>query len=357
MIHTHALSDNSSINNRRLLGAGQTNGVLAEVIDRVVPSEESITKNNKRTNRLGEVHALEGRDTAAGNLKDVVGGGEAVVGSGEGEGNIGKGLALVTLNGVLAVVTLLGTNLLVQELSQSAGENVQGGTGVKNGTGVLLLSNLVAESNGVEVDLPVSLAAERNVLNIALVAGLVNTTKDNLALALLVSQVEGKDGVIQELLVDHLVEGGDDVVDRDGVIGQTQDTIEATESESQTGLLGSLGKVLALNLEVADLDIIVGDETRQATGPVVDLEFTAVLLVGGRGRRVVLGVEVAGDAAALLGRNPEVGAAGVENDLEALGRVTDGDLGEVWGLGQSWSSSYDLGSSHWAFMKLEMGTG
>jgi hypothetical protein len=147
------------------------------------------------------------------------------------------------------------------------------------------------------------------------------------------------------------------VVDRDGVIGQTQDTIEATEGESQTGLLGSLGKVLALDLEVTDLDIIVGDETRQAAGSVVDLELTAVLLVGGRGRRVVLGVEVAGDAAALLGRNPEVGAAGVEDDLEALGRVTDGDLGEVWGLGQSWSRSYDLGSSHWAFMKLEMGTG
>lgn len=42
-------------------------------------------------------------------------------------------------------------------------------------------------------------------------------------------------------------------------------------------------------------------------------------------------MEVAGDAAALLGRNPEVRATGVEDNLEALGRSTDGDLGEVWG--------------------------
>lgn len=332
-----AICDNSSVNVHLLLGAGQTNGVLAEVVDRVVPSEESIAKNNKGTNRLREVHALEGRDTAAGNLEDIVSGGEAVVGSRKGEGDVGKGLALVTLNRVLAVVALLGANLLVQELGQSAGEDIEGGTSVKNGTGVLLLSNLVAESNRVEVDLPVSLAAERNVLDVALVVGLVNTTKDNLALTLLVGQVEGKDGLVQELLVDHLVEGGDDVVDRDGVVGQAHDTIKATKGKGQTGLLGSLGKVLALDLEVTDLDIIVGDETRQAAGSVVDLEFTTVLLVGGRGRRVVLGVEVAGNAAALLGRNPEVGAAGVEYDLEALGGVTDGDLGEVWGLGQRWS--------------------
>jgi hypothetical protein len=63
----------------------------------------------------------------------------------------------------------------------------------------------------------------------------------------------------------------------------------------------------------------------------VDLELGAVLLVSRGSGRVVLGVEVAGDAATLLGRNPEVGATSVENDLEALGRSTDGDLGEVWG--------------------------
>lgn len=40
-------------------------------------------------------------------------------------------------------------------------------------------------------------------------------------------------------------------------------------------------------------------------------------------------MEVASDAATLLGGNPEVGATGIEDDLEALGRSSDSDLGEV----------------------------
>jgi hypothetical protein len=41
-------------------------------------------------------------------------------------------------------------------------------------------------------------------------------------------------------------------------------------------------------------------------------------------------VQVAGDATAGLRGNPEVGGAGVQDDLEGLRRVTNGDLGEVW---------------------------
>lgn len=62
----------------------------------------------------------------------------------------------------------------------------------------------------------------------------------------------------------------------------------------------------------------------------MDLEVRSVLLVGGRGRGVVGGVQEASNAVARLGGNPEVGASSVENDLERLGRVADGDLGEVW---------------------------
>ena len=47
---------------------------------------------------------------------------------------------------------------------------------------------------------------------------------------------------------------------------------------------------------------------------------------------IVLAMKVAGDGAALRRRDPKVGAAGVENDLERLRRGSDGDLGEVcWG--------------------------
>lgn len=40
-------------------------------------------------------------------------------------------------------------------------------------------------------------------------------------------------------------------------------------------------------------------------------------------------MEVAGDRAALLGRNPQVRASSIEDDLEGLWRSSNGDLGEI----------------------------
>lgn len=61
----------------------------------------------------------------------------------------------------------------------------------------------------------------------------------------------------------------------------------------------------------------------------MDLKRGSVGLVGVRLGGVILAVEVAGDGAALLRWNPEVGRAGVENNLEGLWWVAEGDLGEV----------------------------
>lgn len=147
------------------------------------------------------------------------------------------------------------------------------------------------------------------------------------------------------------------MVDGDGVIAQSKNTVESAKGKSQARLAGGLGKVLALNLEVANGQDVVGDEARQAAGSVVDLELAAVALVSGRVRRLVLGVEVAGDAAALLGGNPEVRAARIEDNLECLGRGTDGDLGEVCSMSVLGVTREEERGSHWAFMKLETGTG
>lgn len=162
---------------------------------------------------------------------------------------------------------------------------------------------------------------------------LVDAAEDDLgplaAVVVGVAQVEGEDGLVDQLLVDHVVEGRHDPVDRDGVVAQAQDAVEAPEGEGQAGLVGRLGEVLPLDREVADGHFVVGHEAAQAAGAVLDLEGAAVFLVRRRRRRVIRRVQVAGDGAALLGRHPQVRAAGVEDDLEVLGRIADGDLREV----------------------------
>lgn len=309
-----------------LFSSGQTDGVLAEVVDRVVAAEESISKNDERSSGGRDVHALEGGNAVSRDLEDVVACGQAVLGTSKVECDVGERTDLVALNGVLATETLLGTNLLVQELSKIGGEDVQGSTSVEDSTSAFELGSLVTERNRLDVDLPVGLAAERDVLDLALVVVLVDTTENSLATLVITAEVESKDRLVNELLVDHLVERRDDLVHRDGIVAETQDTVEAAEGEGQTGLTSSFSKVLSLDLEVTDGEVIVGDVTGKTATAVVDLEVRSVLLVGRRGRGVVGGMQEASNAVARLGGDPEVGASSVKNDLEGLGRVADGDL-------------------------------
>lgn len=160
----------------------------------------------------------------------------------------------------------------------------------------------------------------------------VDTSEDSLGVITLsvgIAEVESEDLLVEESLVDHAVEWWDDLVDGDGVESKTKDAVEATERESQSWLLGGLSEVLALDLQVADGKVVVGDESLHAAGAVVDLKRGSVGLVGVGLGGVILAVEVAGDRAALLGWNPEVGGAGVEDDLEGLWWIAEGDLGEV----------------------------
>ena len=55
---------------------------------------------------------------------------------------------------------------------------------------------------------------------------------------------------------------------------------------------------------------------------------------------VVLGVKVAGNRAALLAWNPEVGASSIENDLEGLRRCTNLNLTEILSIEEVRNSNW-----------------
>jgi hypothetical protein len=96
-----------------LLGLGETNGGVAEVVYGVPLPQEGVAENSERAYGLGEVHTHEGRDARALDLKNVVVGADGEVVAGKREGKVGQTVALVALNRVLAVEALLGTDLLV----------------------------------------------------------------------------------------------------------------------------------------------------------------------------------------------------------------------------------------------------
>jgi len=100
-------------NVNRLLGLGQANGVVAQVVHAVPSPQEGVTEDSKRAHGLGEVHAHEGTDARALHLQDVVVRPDGEVVAGQGEGEVGQRRALLAVDRVLAGPRLLGSNLLV----------------------------------------------------------------------------------------------------------------------------------------------------------------------------------------------------------------------------------------------------
>lgn len=206
---------------------------------------------------------------------------------------------------------------------------------VKDDTGVLEIGSFVTKGDGIKVNLPVRLTAERDLDQLPSVVALVNSAKGGdrlIALLVRISKVEGKHGLIEEALVHHLVERRLNPVDRDSIKAQAKDTVEAAKGKGQARLIGCLGKQLLLDGQVADLEGVFRDKTTQATRAVSDGELGAILLIGGRRGRVVLVVQVAGDGTALGRWNPQVGASSVKHNLELLGGSAEFDFREIYGF-------------------------
>ena len=96
-----------------LLGLGETDSVPAEVVDRVVLSEEGVTDDPEGADRGGDVHAREARDARSTGVQDVVLSLERVVLSAKLERQLRQAGDGVAIDGVLAVPRLGRTDPVI----------------------------------------------------------------------------------------------------------------------------------------------------------------------------------------------------------------------------------------------------
>lgn len=125
----------------------------------------------------------------------------------------------------MAVPRLLGANVTVDNFGEVGRKGNEGRSGVDRSAGALQLEDLVSELDLLELDLPVSLAADGDVVDVSSVVRLVDTSECRDTLFGVRAEPEGKDGVVEETLVDHVVERRDDMLDRDRVVSETEDTV------------------------------------------------------------------------------------------------------------------------------------
>jgi hypothetical protein len=87
-----------------LLRLGNTDSILLKVVDGIPLPQERITEDSERASGLWDVHPHQGGDAGTLDLEDVVKRTDGEVVAGEGEGQVWEAVALIALNGVLAVV-------------------------------------------------------------------------------------------------------------------------------------------------------------------------------------------------------------------------------------------------------------
>eukprot|EP00964_Phaeocystis_antarctica_P129776 scaffold93649_cov69-Phaeocystis_antarctica.AAC.5 len=181
-----------------------------------------------------------------------------------------------------------------------------------------------------ESDLPVGVARHGGVEHVAGVLGRIGAADGELAGAGLVLQVESEhvDGELRSR--DELLHDGRHGVDRDRGEGEPEQAIELRRLE-----LRALAEHFSegdSRREVAHTEDVLREEALARARAVLDGEGLAIGHVGRRGCRVVLG---GGGRAVGAGgaRQPQVGGASVEIDLESLRRRAQRDCAVVVGVG------------------------
>src|SRR5204863_3678788 len=122
---------------------------------------------------------------------------------------------------------------------------------VEDDTSVIQLSTVFAKGDGVEIDLPVSLAAQGDLDQVTAVVIFVDPTEGSfrfISLFVAVTQVETEHWLIQQILIQHVVERRYNPIDGDGVISKPKNAIESAEGESKTWFAGCLSEVLPYHL-------------------------------------------------------------------------------------------------------------
>jgi len=221
------------------------------------------------------------------------------------------------------------TELTVDHVDELGRTSDHRGAAVDDGLAAVLTAEVpVLKDDTVHLDLPVVGVGKRDILDVTLEESLIVATKSKLTAhhaSGVASKPEREDLLVNKTLVDKVVPDRGSVTDRDGVESKTKDTVKLAESESHAALLHNLSEVLTLDSKIRKTDNIIADNAADVTAAVLDLEGSAIGLVGGALLRVIATVKLARDLSALGRRNPEIAGASIEDNLEILWGGTDGD--------------------------------
>mmetsp|Transcript_1556 Transcript_1556/g.3151 ORF Transcript_1556/g.3151 Transcript_1556/m.3151 type:complete len:206 (-) Transcript_1556:278-895(-) len=177
-----------------------------------------------------------------------------------------------------------------------------------------------------------------NVVEVTFKLGRIISSKRQFSWSI-VSQVERKDGLIQLVLLEGILKDSCSPIDTDGGETQSKDSIKFAKGvgNSKTTSILDLTEPLSFNDNVIrDSDRILGEVTRHASTSVHDFEIGSILQVCRTSLVIILGLLSNEWKSTVFAANlgdPKIGRSSVKNDLEGLGRSSNGNGSIVLGVG------------------------
>jgi len=242
---------------RHLLnGFGPSDLLVSIIKDGGVGGDEDVTQNVLGSQISGEVESSESGEafgfTKRGDLEDVIRRfkGEGV--SVDGDGNVGEGIDDVAAGEDSFSVLDDGSQFLVQGVDFLGGADDERSSGIADslasvGAPVEIVSS---ECEAIDLELPVSFGGEGGISGSSSESGGIDGTKGQFTSGGgggILRQPESEDGLINETLAEQIVPNRSNVVDRDRVISESEDSVEFGDNEGESRFCGGFSEVLILN--------------------------------------------------------------------------------------------------------------
>mmetsp|Transcript_50980 Transcript_50980/g.147119 ORF Transcript_50980/g.147119 Transcript_50980/m.147119 type:complete len:249 (-) Transcript_50980:644-1390(-) len=194
---------------------GESNGLIDIIEDGVVFSHEDVSKDPLRAGSR-EVHTHECKETCSLRLDDSLVSRDGILVATNLKDNIGDSVQSRAVNSVFAHNVGLGAHGGGQFRNLRLGSCNQRRSGINNGSNLIRSFLLVFSGfNTIQSDLPVSSSVQLNKLQIPLKLGAIIASKGKFTRTV-VSQVKGKDRLVDLVLTDQILERGDSAIDTDG---------------------------------------------------------------------------------------------------------------------------------------------
>jgi len=254
---------------------------ISKIKNSSISSNEDITQDIKGSIRWRNVQTSESRETfgdsIGGDLEDVILWSQNEGISVDGDGDIRKFVDDVTAGEDSFSIFDDSSEFGVQSVNFLGWTDDEGGSGVANGLASARRApskTVASKREIVNAELPVGFRGDGGILERAGEFGRVDGAKSQFSSVASsgLGQPESENGLGDETLAHQVVPNRSDVVDRDGFISHSEDSVEFGNDEGDSRFRSRFGENLVLDEESSKIDGVLAQETGQRTSSVLNRE-------------------------------------------------------------------------------------